>query len=114
MRSCFGRTDKIQMILLYNTLLFISLFAGLILLPLAGAILVVFVFTLVPFVQDIVHKDHHNPPYERCEGCGNLYSEDETDTWNNHTLCSLCSKDTQSQKEYAVTTPMWMKRLWKG
>lgn len=114
MRSCFGRTDKIQTILLYATFLVICGFAGIVLLPVAGAVLVLFVFTLVPFVQDRVHKDQHDPPYERCEGCGNLYSETDTVTWNNHTLCPLCSKDTASQKEYAVNTPMWVKRLWKG
>lgn len=114
MRSCFGRSDKFQLVLLYTAELAICAFAGLILTPVAGVITAVFVFTLVPFVQDMVHKDHHDPPHDRCEGCGNLYSESKTVEWRTHTLCPLCSKDTESQKQYAVETPMWVKRLWKN
>jgi ribosomal protein S14 len=109
-----SRTDLIQMVFFFILQLALSLFAAFVLHPVAGIIVFIFVVGMVPFINDMVSKDNRESPYFRCDGCGNLYSESRKNNWKDYSLCRMCIRDNQSQKEFAVQFPMWLKRLRKN
>lgn len=115
MRSySLSRIDILHIILILITQLTLCLFAAFAIHPLAGLLTCIFTFGLVPLVNDIVAKDRNDPPYSRCDGCGNLRSENDIHEWHGYGLCSRCSKDSKSQKEFATKFPMWLKRYRKN
>lgn len=115
MRSySLSRIDLLNITFILLTQLALCIFAALILHPIAGLLTLFFAIGFIPFVNDIVAKDMNEPPYSRCDGCGNLRSESDVQNWNGHTICSRCNKDSKSQKEFATKFPMWLKRYRKN
>lgn len=115
MRSySLSRIDLLNISFIFLSQIAICAFAAIILHPLAGIIAFLFTIGFIPLINDIVAKDMNDPPYTRCDGCGNLRSKDDVYKWEGHTLCSRCNKDSSSQKEFATKFPMWLKRYRKN
>lgn len=113
-QSTFSRQDLFQVIGLNFVGCGTALFAGVVLHPIAAILVLFFFIGLQIFVSDMVAKDMYEPPYFRCDGCGNLHSEDDKVGWNDSELCTGCSSDKTSQIEYAISKPMFLKRLRKN
>lgn len=107
----FSRKDLLEIVFFFITAGLISLLATFAIHPLGGLILLLFSVGIIPLVKDMVSKDHYEPPYFRCEGCGKLYPKSKKETWKDHSFCSMCSRDKESQKQFAVKFPLWFKRF---
>lgn len=113
-QTSFSRQDLFQvcgqMLVVFATAVLLWLLIH----PLAGVFTIVFFTVMLVFVSDMVAKDMYEPPLFRCNGCGKLKPESRQTEWDGATLCSGCDSDKPSQKEFALSIPMAVKRLRKS